>query len=840
MFEDVLLSLLRNAILLISLGALYDIIPLKPRPNSFLLNILTGFILGLIGVAIMSLPWILTPGVIIDARSILLSISGLFFAPLSTLIAVIISGLYRLYVGGAGMPAGLALVISSAGWGLLWRYLRPKNKLVSFHFLEMYVFGMIVSVSMLLYIWLLLPPPEGPQVLRAITLPVLLIYPLATVLLGHLLSHQQGRKEIQQEIQENEEHLRQIVQNMPVMLNAFDANHNIIVWNKECERVTGYKAEEIINNPKAIELFYPDPANRQILLNDLILSNQKTLHREWALLTKDGSSRTVSWVSSSNEVHIPGWHSWAIGVDVTERIQALEALKESETQFRRIVETAGEGIWMIDAENNTTYVNQRMADILGYTIEEMLDTNLFDHMDAAAEMEAKKNVERRRQGIIEQHDFRFKHKDGHDVWALLSTTPVIDSKGQYEGALAMLMDITERKRIEEELALYRKRLQKAQEIGRVGSWEFNIATGKVWASDESFHIYGLTPPPDNDLPIETVETFIPEREMVHQALLDLINEGKPYDLEFEIRPPHGRYTVITSKAELVKDEYSNPTRVTGVIQDVTKRKLAEERIQQLNAELEHKVEQRTAQLQNANQALEKAIRARDTFLANMSHELRTPLTAILGMSEILEEQLRGPLNERQMHFIRNIYSSGEHLLQLINDVLDLSKMEASYIKLDMQKLDLRDICEASLAFIQKQAKDKHLHIHFSQKTRSPVIEADGRRLKQILINLLSNAVKFTPDHGEIGLEVKDDPHDNNLVQFIVWDTGIGISAKDQEMLFQPFVQVDSNLNRSYEGTELGLVLVSRLTNLHKGQVNLESEPGKGTRVTVRLPYRQDT
>jgi signal transduction histidine kinase len=260
----------------------------------------------------------------------------------------------------------------------------------------------------------------------------------------------------------------------------------------------------------------------------------------------------------------------------------------------------------------------------------------------------------------------------------------------------------------------------------------------------------------------------------------------------------------------------------------------------LNAELEHKVEQRTAQLQNANQALEKAIRARDTFLANMSHELRTPLTAILGMSEILEEQLRGPLNERQMHFIRNIYSSGEHLLQLINDVLDLSKMEASYIKLDMQKLDLRDICEASLAFIQKQAKDKHLHIHFSQKTRSPVIEADGRRLKQILINLLSNAVKFTPDHGEIGLEVKDDPHDNNLVQFIVWDTGIGISAKDQEMLFQPFVQVDSNLNRSYEGTELGLVLVSRLTNLHKGQVNLESEPGKGTRVTVRLPYRQDT
>ena len=212
------------------------------------------------------------------------------------------------------------------------------------------------------------------------------------------------------------------------------------------------------------------------------------------------------------------------------------------------------------------------------------------------------------------------------------------------------------------------------------------------------------PPPDHELPIDQIETFIPERERVHQALMDLINKEKPYDLEFEIRPPHGRYTIITSVAELIKDGLGNPIKVVGVIQDVTKRKLAEMKVQQLNAELEKKVEDRTAELQNANQALEKAMRARDTFLANMSHELRTPLTAILGMSEILEEQLRGPLNERQMHFVRSIYSSGEHLLQLINDVLDLSKMEASFITLDVQQLSLRDICEASLAFVQKTGK----------------------------------------------------------------------------------------------------------------------------------------
>ena len=839
MLEDLLLTLLRNAILLLSLGALYDYIALKPASNSLLLRTMSGILIGLIGMAVISSPWSPQPGVIVDARSILLSISGLFFAPFSTLIAALITTLFRIYLGGTGMNTGIALIITSAGTGIFWRNYRPKFRCGPYSNPELYIFSMIVTLSMLGCIWLLLPPPEGPELLRTISIPILIMFPVAGVLLGNLLGHQHSRMETYQKVQKSEENLRQVVQNMPVMLDAFDENHNIIVWNKECERVSGFTAEEVINNPDALTLFYPDPKQRQILQEDLKNANQNFMSREWKMSTKDGTQKTIFWASSSNDIPIPGWHSWAIGVDVTSRVEAMAALEKSEAQFRRIVETAEEGIWMIDAENRTSFVNQKMADMLGYTVAEMLGANLFDFMDEAEIEVAKGNLERRRQGIREQHDFRYKHKDGHDVWTLISSNPILDEDDQYKGSLAMLTDISQRKQIEMALKDSQARLKMAQKIGHVGSWEYDLVTGHIYGSDEGFRIYGLTPPPDNELPIDQIESFIPEREMVHQALMDLINKEKPYDLEFEIQPPHGRYTIITSVAELIKDELGNPIKVVGVIQDVTKRKLAEMKVQQLNEELEKKVEDRTAELQNANQALEKAMRARDTFLANMSHELRTPLTAILGMSEILEEQLRGPLNERQMHFVRSIYSSGEHLLQLINDVLDLSKMEASFITLDVQKLSLRDICEASLAFVQKQAKDKHLQIQLSRKTRSPVIEADGRRLKQILINLLSNAVKFTPDHGKIGLEVKDAPDDKNMVQFIVWDSGIGIAEEDQEMLFQPFVQVDSNLNRSYEGSGLGLVLVSRLTELHHGQVKLESEPGKGTRVTVRLPYHQD-
>jgi signal transduction histidine kinase/CheY-like chemotaxis protein len=262
-----------------------------------------------------------------------------------------------------------------------------------------------------------------------------------------------------------------------------------------------------------------------------------------------------------------------------------------------------------------------------------------------------------------------------------------------------------------------------------------------------------------------------------------------------------------------------------------------ENLQQLNAELEQRVAHRTEELNRTNIELEHANRAKDDFLATMSHELRTPLNSILGLSESLLEQRRDPLTEHQQQSLQIIESSGHHLLELINDVLDLSKIEAGMLDYYPQVVEVNALCRSSLAFIREQAMRKSIHLIYEEKNAEFNIHADLRRLKQALVNLLTNAVKFTPEGGQVTLEVHADAEED-LVQLSVIDTGMGISEQDLKQLFQPFVQVDNSLNRQFEGTGLGLVLVERLTDLHGGSVHVESEPGKGSRFTLNLPWGQ--
>jgi signal transduction histidine kinase/DNA-binding response OmpR family regulator len=261
-------------------------------------------------------------------------------------------------------------------------------------------------------------------------------------------------------------------------------------------------------------------------------------------------------------------------------------------------------------------------------------------------------------------------------------------------------------------------------------------------------------------------------------------------------------------------------------------------IRQLNLQLERRVAERTADLSRANAELGQVVRAKDEFLANMSHELRTPLNGILILAEVLLEQIRGPLNQRQFSSIQTIQESGHHLLSLINDILDLSKIEAGKLEMQIETLSVKGICETSLQFVKELAHKKQLRLSFEGSDLPHRMEADPRRLKQILINLLNNAVKFTPDGGQVALITLTDEA-QNLIRFVVEDNGIGISAQNMTRLFRPFTQLDGGLTREHEGTGLGLALVSRLVELHGGSVAVESEgvPGKGSRFTVSLPWR---
>jgi signal transduction histidine kinase/CheY-like chemotaxis protein len=266
--------------------------------------------------------------------------------------------------------------------------------------------------------------------------------------------------------------------------------------------------------------------------------------------------------------------------------------------------------------------------------------------------------------------------------------------------------------------------------------------------------------------------------------------------------------------------------------------------------LSNRVAERTSELSAANVELARAVHAKDEFLANMSHELRTPLNAILGLSEALQEGTYGQITRNQIETLDTIYSSGQHLLLLINDILDLSKIEAGKLEIQYAWVDVEKVCQASLQLIKQQANKKDIRFSLVMDAAPEMFQADERRVKQILVNLLMNAVKFSPAGGHIVLTVRAvatpatdakpaSGANPAAICFEVQDSGIGISAKDQKRLFKPFVQIDGSLSRQHEGSGLGLALVLRLAELHGGNVSLESEVGKGSRFTVSFPVTQD-
>jgi PAS domain S-box-containing protein len=274
----------------------------------------------------------------------------------------------------------------------------------------------------------------------------------------------------------------------------------------------------------------------------------------------------------------------------------------------------------------------------------------------------------------------------------------------------------------------------------------------------------------------------------------------------------------------VRDPSGRVILVQSVVRDITERKKAEEALRYSRD-----------RLSAANAALEKASRLKDEFLASMSHELRTPLTGILGLSEALQLNTYGSLTEKQLKAVQNIESSGRHLLELINDILDLSKIEAGKLEMQFEPCSLGEICQAALQLTKGMAAQKQIQVAFAMEPARIVVRADPRRVKQMLVNLISNAIKFTPAGGKAGLEVSAS-WEEQAVSLSVWDNGIGIKPEEMQKLFKPFSQIDSSLARQFSGTGLGLSLVKKMAEMHGGSVTVESTFGAGSRFTIRLPW----
>jgi PAS domain S-box-containing protein len=317
--------------------------------------------------------------------------------------------------------------------------------------------------------------------------------------------------------------------------------------------------------------------------------------------------------------------------------------------------------------------------------------------------------------------------------------------------------------------------------------------------------------------------------------LDVVHGGQAYNRELRFRRKDGSVFPAEVMATQMPDG-----RLLGVIRDVTRRKLAELALRELNETLELKVAARTAELEQALVRAESADRLKSAFLATMSHELRTPLNSIIGFTGIVLQGLAGPLTAEQTKQLGMVRGSARHLLELINDVLDLSKIEAEQLQIHAEPFDLAAVLERVVASVAPLAQKKGLTLDLALPSALCTLLSDRRRVEQIILNLINNAIKFT-ERGSVRVSAEAveawGPHGTPGVRVSVTDTGSGLKPEHLSKLFQPFSQIDTGLARQHEGTGLGLVICRRLATLLGGQIDVESEWTKGSTFSLTLPVR---
>lgn len=317
-------------------------------------------------------------------------------------------------------------------------------------------------------------------------------------------------------------------------------------------------------------------------------------------------------------------------------------------------------------------------------------------------------------------------------------------------------------------------------------------------------------------------------EVLGKPFLSVVDERYHETLRASVRVVDGREEIGWIECEIMRKDGSR----FPALMSATAQRTPEGALFQAHCTLVDITERKRAEVETA-----RAARMKDQFLANMSHEFRTPLNAVLGLTEAMRKEYLGSMNPKQHDALGTIHDSGTHLLALINDILDLSKIEAGHFEMALSTIAVDDLCGGSLAMVRQAAAARNIEIVYESQLGLACVTVEPRRFKQCLMNLLSNAVKFTPQGGRVGLDVRLD-RDNHRLIFAVWDTGIGISEQDQAKLFQPFFQASTGLARNYDGTGLGLSLTKRLVELHGGTLSAQSEIGKGSRFEIILPLEE--
>lgn len=495
---------------------------------------------------------------------------------------------------------------------------------------------------------------------------------------------------------------------------------------------------------------------------------------------------------------------------------------DGDSLFRAIFDQAAVGICYSDFAGNFIRVNQRFCDITGYSAEELQGRNFatITHPDDVARDEQQGNeliAGTRGPYTMEK---RYLRKNGGIVWVRMTVTLARTRSGAPHRLIGVVEDISEALRTERALKRSEARLQEAQRIARLAAWEIDHQDGsRVW-SDEVFAILEIERPNDGNFYLAFEEAIHPaDRERVARIYAKAIADHVPFDMTYRIVMPDGRIKHVEVHGRTFYDDDGRPARSIGTVQDVTQQKLNE------------------LALRQAKEAAEMANRAKSDFVANMSHELRTPLNAVLGFAQLLETGIAGPVNEQQRSYLASIKAGGEHLLELIKDILEFAKIDAGRIGLKIDVTDTHQVIAAVLPLIERMAQARDITLDTPPPDAAGQVMADNVRLRQILLNLVSNAIKYNRRGGHVHIACRE--LGDQFMRISVTDNGQGIPPERQAELFTPFNRLGAE-TQAIEGTGIGLALAKRLTELMGGRIGYRSVFGEGSTFWVDLPVARQT
>ncbi len=826
-------ALIHNTALLIALTGLYSLASRLREEHAVWFRICAGLLFGAIAVAGMMMPVKYAPGIIYDGRSIVLALAGLFGGPLPAGIAVVIAGAYRAILGGAGVWAGLATIVGCPVVGLAFRRLwrgRPDRSGI----LGLYIAGFAAHVVMLLCQLAFLPRSVAVSTVEDVWLPVILIFPVATVFAGVLLQSEERRWQAEKELIRSRNLLLQSQSIGRVGTWELDLTCNSLQWSDEVFHIFGVDPAEFAGTYEAfLECVYPDDREAvNVAYSSSVEKGQDGYQIEHRIIRPDtGVTRLVH----EKCIHLrdpKGRVVRSVGFvqDVTERKQFESELEQAKLFAENLIQTANVIFVQLDLEGRVVDLNKAAEEITGYLLEELKGKSWFDTLVPKErfphvwEMFSRVKVN----GVLPQSfENPVLTKSGEErqiVWR----NSLLRQGDKLVGTISFGLDVTERKRAEEALKESEQRLSLALQMARAAHWEYDVATDSFLFNDNFYRIFRTTADQVGGYRMSSAEyarRFVhPEdAHLVAAEVREALATSDPAysrQLEHRILYADGQVGYMAVRFAIVKDAEGRTVRTYGVSQDVTEQKLAEQERVRLQE-----------QLQQA-QKLESIGR----LAGGIAHDFNNILSVILGYGTTVRSEL--PADSPLRADMTEILTAGERAAALVRQLLAFSRKQA----LAPVLLDLNDLVR-NLERMLRRLIGEHITLDLSLDEHLGTVLADPNQLEQVIVNLVVNACDAMPKGGKLLIQTANVVLDEtyaathaevkagDYVLLTVADTGHGMTPEVKERIFEPFFTTKER----GAGTGLGLSTVWGIVKQSGGHISVHSEVGKGTSFRIYLP-----